>query len=162
MTYAYIQPEDHLDVIKESDLVIIVESFLDINETNCELSYKDLVDVDIEIGDVFLATIQNFSAVIDTVREKSEQGDLITVISSNHDENRAFSNMLLGRVLSEQLDIKTDEPTDPTQVIELLDSIREKWESEKKLFGQETLEDHYPSDRIGAGIYNKVKTVPIV
>jgi hypothetical protein len=162
MTHAYIQPEDHLDVIRASDLVIIVESFLDINETNCELSYKDLVGVDIEIEDVYLATIQNFSAVIDTAREKTEQGDLITVISSNHDGNRAFSNMLLGRVLSEQLDINTEEPTDPTQVIELLDSIRKKWESEKKLFGQETLEDHYPSNRIVSGIYNKVKTVPTV
>lgn len=159
MTYAYIQSEDQIDKIRYSDCVIIVEAFLDIRKLE-EINCESLVDVDIDSEDVYLATIRNLKAVLKNVREETELDDLITIISSNHNGDISFANMSLGRMLTEQFDTGVVKPTSPYSLIDLLNSIIEKWSTEKDLFGNKTLISHSPKSPIDSRTYSKIKEVP--
>lgn len=160
MTYSYLQSENQVDKIQYSECVVIIESFLDIRELGSDIEYTDLVDIDIQIPDVYLATVRNFNSVIDTVKKNTKRGDLITVVSSNHNGNICFANMSLGTVLMEQLNIEVRNPTDPCYLVELLNSVKDKWSKETDLFGTTTLDEQKPDGEIQTDIFTKIRETP--
>lgn len=155
---AYLQSEGQINQAKDSDYVIIAETFLDIRELSPNYNYKDLVNVDIDEKEVYIASIWNLNAVIDKVKDTASEDDIITVISSEHKGTQSFDNMLTGRVIQENLDDSEDRSIEPNQILELLRSIKETWE-EYYLIGESSLDKYLPEE-IEEDICTKTSEVP--